>query len=156
MQQNNFNKMISLFLIILLLLYITYISSLKESRILKSIISRDQSLNLFKSSQPNKQESVVPEISKDFFVQYLPSNKKYNAIHNKNLIDYGKIMNAPTITTSCRRGECRKCEVMIDNKVVLGCKVKIPTIEKFPQSKIFQVIIPTEPGKKGKARKSFD
>ena len=149
--------MISLFLVkvLLLLLYITYISSLKESRILKSNISRDQSLNLFKSSQP-LQDSGVPEISKDFFVQYLPSNKKYNAIPNKNLIDYGKIMNAPTITTSCRRGECRKCEVMIDNKVVLGCKVKIPTIEKFPQSKIFQVIIPTEPGKKGKVRKSFD
>ena len=143
--------MMFFFSIILMMIFCVKISLSFQSI---NIISRlhNQSLNLFKSSQP-KQE---PEVSTDLFVQYLPANKKFNAIPGKSLIDYGKIMNAPAITTSCRKGECRKCEVMIDNKVVLGCKVKIPTQDKFPSSKVFKITIPNEPGKKGVMRKSFD
>ena len=109
------------------------------------------SLSLFgkQSQQPS------PALSPDLYVLYLPSKVKIQAIPGKSLIDYGKIVQGPVIPVSCRKGECRKCEVMIDNKVVLGCKAKIPTVDKFPSSKVFQVTIPTEPGKKGVIRKSF-
>lgn len=130
---------------IFLINLLSYKVSIKKNRI------KTCSLNLF--SKPSS--SQPPVLSPDLYVQYLPSKVKIQAIPGKSLIDYGKLVNAPVIPVSCRKGECRKCEVMIDNKVVLGCKAKIPTIDKFPSSKIFQITIPDEPGKKGVVRKTF-
>lgn len=40
------------------------------------------------------------------------------------------------------KGECKKCEVTINNKKFLACKTKIPPIEEFPKNKIIQILIP--------------
>lgn len=70
------------------------------------------SLNLFGKPSPSSSQIQVP----DLYVQYLPSKDKFNAIPTKSLIDFGKIVKGPIIPVQCRKGECRKCEVMIEGK----------------------------------------
>ena len=74
-------------------------------------------------------------------IEFLPSKKRVNAISGKNIIDFAK-KNGIEISWSCRKGECKKCEVTVGNKKVLACKTKIPTIEEFPNNKILQIVIP--------------
>ena len=74
-------------------------------------------------------------------IEFLPLKKQVNAVIGKNIIDFAK-NNGIEVSWSCRKGECKKCEVLVNNKKVLACKTKIPPIEDFPKNKILQIVIP--------------
>ena len=80
-------------------------------------------------------------------VEFLPSKKQVNAVIGKNIIDFAK-SNGIEVSWSCRKGECKKCEVVLGNKKVLACKTKIPPLEEFPKNKILQIVIPMVDNKK--------
>ena len=80
-------------------------------------------------------------------VEFIPANIRLEAIEGKNIIDFAKLAGVE-ITWSCRKGECKKCEVTVDGKNVLACRTKLPAFKDFPNSNKLQILVPKPPTKK--------
>lgn len=71
-------------------------------------------------------------------LEFLPSKTSVKTIVGKNIIDLAKSAGV-TIPYQCRKGECKKCEIIFEGTKVLACKTKA-TWTSTPSSKNWELV----------------
>lgn len=71
-------------------------------------------------------------------IEFIPSKITVKTTVGKNLIDLGRSVGLK-LPFSCRKGECKKCEVVFEGKTVLACK-SLNSWTAIPSSKNWNIV----------------